>query len=115
MFGTVQSHNACTTVSRLRPRSVSVYSTRGGACANSSRCTSPQRSSSRSVWVSILLVTPSIRRRNSPCRLIPAPTAYSVSTAHRFAIRSSARRDGQAANSRFGAVHESLGAGTSTL
>ena len=96
-FALAQSVRAATGSRRLKPSGDSEYSTRGGTSGKMRRSTSPARSSSRSVRVSILPEMPPIWWRSHEWRLGPSTRQPATSTAHLSAIRVRAARDGQRA------------------
>jgi dihydrofolate reductase len=81
---------------RLRPRSVSAYSTCGGTVGKTVRETSPSRSSRRRVTLSIRCVMPSVRRRSSLKRRGSSSRRQMTMTDHLSPIRSSTSRTGAA-------------------
>jgi len=70
-FSLTQSTSPCMGRSRLRPRAVSSYSTRGGTSGNNSLVSNPSLSKLRTVTVSILCEMPGIALSNSENRARP--------------------------------------------
>jgi hypothetical protein len=70
-FSFTQSTSPCMGSSRLRPRAVSSYSTRGGTSGNNSLVSNPSLSKLRTVTVSILCEMPGIALSSSENRARP--------------------------------------------
>lgn len=75
------------TGSRLKPTSVSAYSTRGGTSGYTVRVSSPDSSIERRLDVSTFWLTPPNARWSCPKRLVPLSNSRTISGLQRLPIR----------------------------